>query len=205
MHGTIGKLTEIFTKFPGIGPRQARRFVYYLLHNDQARLEYLADLITKLKREIHLCQSCFRYFTGNAREFCELCSDPNKDRSQLLIIASDADLESIEKSDSYDGMYFVLGGIISIIEKSTGSLVRIQELALRVKKDADAGILKEIIFALAANPEGDYTVQYLKRTLEPLIEGKGIGFTILGRGLSTGTELEYSDADTIKNALKNRS
>ena len=109
--------------------------------------------------------------------------------------------ESVKKSRVYNGKYFILGGLVPIVEKNTKSRVRIEELK---KKISDSKELKEIILAFSLNPQGDHTDLYVREQIKDLAEKSGIKISSLGKGLSTGTELEYSDNDTLKNALKNR-
>ncbi len=203
---TVDKLAELFREFPGIGPRQAKRFVYYLLSRNKGYLENLAKLILELKREIKNCPSCFRFFPADAAgsALCSLCRDKTRDAYSLMIVARDVDLEVIEKSHSYKGFYFVLGGTMPILEKEPAKKIRSKELAARVLTRAAEG-LKEIIVATSLNPEGENTADFVAKLLSPLLAQFNIKLSSLGRGLSTGTELEYSDSETIKNALKNRS
>jgi recombination protein RecR len=120
-----------------------------------------------------------------------------------MIVGQDVDLENIEKSHSFDGRYFVLGGLIPILDKAPETKIRLKELISFVSRNSEKG-LKEIILGLDANSEGEYTAEYLKKALSPLTEKYNIKVDELGRGLSTGAELEYSDPETIKNALRNR-
>lgn len=201
----IAKLTEQFIRFPGIGPRQAKRFVYFLLTRDHRTLDDIARLIQELKREVHHCKACFRYFTGRERDLCDICGDENRNGETLMVVEKDVDFENIERSHSYEGKYFILGGAIPVLEKEPEKRIRAGDLLNRIESDAKAGHLKEIILALSATSEGDSTERYLKEFLSPLKEQYGFVISHLGRGLSTGTELEYSDSDTIRNALQNRS
>lgn len=202
---SINKLAELFKEFPGIGPRQAKRFVYFLLSRPSGYLDGLAKLIVELRREIKNCPSCFRFFPNDVAHspLCSLCRDLTRDRTSLMIVARDVDYEAIEKSHSYRGLYFVLGGNVPILEKEPEKKVRIKELVTLIKKRGGEG-LKEIIVATSVNPEGENTADFLIQLLSPLLKEFSIKLSVLGRGLSTGTELEYSDSDTIKNALKNR-
>ena len=202
----VDRLVEIFRRFPGIGPRQARRFVYHLLHEGRGSMDrFVADL-----RALHLavaqCEQCFRFYSANhsKSKICDLCQETGRDPSLLMIVEKDADLEAVKQSGTYQGRFFVLGGLIPILEKDPKSKVRLSELVTTITKRFGEKSLVEVIFALAVNPEGDHTIEILKQTLEPWVK-KGLKLTVLGRGLSTGTELEYSDAETIKNALENRS
>lgn len=211
----IEKLTEIFKEFPGIGERQAKRFVYFLMFRNGEYSINLSKLILELKKEISQCKICFKFFlsstknktlghspTGEAKkDVCEICNNPNTDLSFLMIIEKDSDLESVQKSRVYHGVYFVLGGLVPIVEKNTKNQVRIEELKKRVKNNTS---LKEIILAFSLSPQGDHTDLYVREELKEIIEKLSIKISSLGRGLSTGTELEYSDNATLGNALKNR-
>jgi recombination protein RecR len=218
---TIDKLTEIFKDFPGIGPRQAKRFVYFLLTRNKNYLKEFTSLINELQGEIQICQECFQYFTKNKNSsgICEICSSKNRDQNVLMIVARDIDLENIEKSHSFNGKYFVLGGTVPILDKNPEQRIHLKELLNVIEKKANprttpaserdpslekAG-LQEIILGFSINPESEYTADFVVQALNPLITKYNLKISHLGRGLSTGTELEYSDADTIKNALKNRS
>lgn len=201
----IDRLSELFSHFPGIGERQAKRFVYFLLLQDQGYLNSLAQTLTEIKKSIGQCSKCFRYFQVNGQTICNECAETRRDDSLLLVVEKDADLESVKKSGSYNGRFFVLGGLVPIVEKSTPTRVRIQELKNRISKDTESGILKEVILAFSLNPQGDHTDTYVRESLTSLVgENTPVEISSLGRGLSTGTELEYSDRDTIKNALMNR-
>lgn len=203
---TVDRLAELFREFPGIGPRQAKRFVYHLLSRNSGHLENIAKLILELKKEIKNCPSCFRFFPADVAKsnLCSICRDQKRDVTSLIIIARDVDLDAVEKSHSYLGYYFVLGGTVPILENEPEKRVRAKELVSLVRKRAEAG-LTEIIVATSVNPEGENTAHYVNKLLEPTVKQFNIKISVLGRGLSTGTELEYSDTDTIKNALKNRS
>ncbi|MFQ5661702.1 MAG: recombination mediator RecR [Candidatus Paceibacteria bacterium] len=198
---TINKLTEIFSKFPGIGPRQAKRFVYFLLTRNNGSLEELSRLILELKKDVSVCESCRRFFPKTSdSSICGICSDNNRERSQLMIVERDADFENIEKSGAYNGKYFILGGRVPILEKSPEQRIRVAELKERIKDEN----LKEIVLALSVSPDGENTEKYVKEILSPVVEKNKIKISILGRGLSTGIELEYPDSETLKNAFKNR-
>lgn len=214
----IEKLTEIFKEFPGIGERQARRFVYFLMHKNSAYAENLNRLIAELKKEVAQCKECFRFFIKKEKThsasrsmsaICDICADTNTDSSILMIIEKDSDLDSIKKSRVYNGKYFILGGLVPIVEKNTKSKVRIEELKKKIESEARPNVLglaslKEIILAFSLSPQGDHTDSYIREQIKDITSKQNIKISSLGRGLSTGTELEYSDNDTLKNALKNR-
>ncbi len=199
----IDRLAEIFKEFPGIGERQARRFVYFLMSRNADYTQNLSHLISDLKKEVAQCRECFRFFIikNGKDKLCDICADTHTDPSMLMIVEKDSDLESMKKSRVYHGKYFVLGGLVPIVEKTTRSRVRIEELKKKVFTNNE---IKEIILAFSLSPQGDHTDSYVRGELKDVAEASGIKISSLGRGLSTGTELEYSDNDTLKNALKNR-
>lgn len=205
MNDSIIKLASYFARFPGIGERQSKRFVYFLLSSSPDYVAELAQLVNSIKKSVRQCEKCFRFFQQeDERNLCPICNDPRRDKGMILIVEKDSDFESIQKSKLYTGFYFILGGLVPIVEKSTPRYVRIEELKKRIEKEKAAGTLKEIIIAFSLNPQGDNTDMFVRNTLRSVVENTDITLSSLGRGLSTGTELEYSDSDTIKNALKNR-
>ena len=121
-----------------------------------------------------------------------------------MIVSHDVDLEHIEKSGLYKGLYFVLGGVVPILAPNPEERIRSRELLALVKSRAEKGVLKEIILAMNITPEGENTEQHLAKILTPLATAHNIKISHLGRGISTGTEIEYSDKETLKNALQNR-
>lgn len=196
----------MFSEFPGIGPKQAKRFVYFLITRKNNFVEEFKKEISELRSDIESCAECKRYFIkdGKNKKSCNICSDTSRNQNTLMIVSRDIDLENIEKGHSFDGKYFVLGGLIPILDKNPEQRIRLNELISTINKKAEVG-LKEIIIGLDANSEGEYTADIIKKSLFPICEKSSIKISELGRGLSTGTELEYSDSETIKNALKNRS
>ncbi|MCA9351795.1 recombination protein RecR [Patescibacteria group bacterium] len=200
MNNRIDKLAELFESFPGIGRRQARRFVYYLLHKDQGYINELVAGIQNVKAEINQCSECYRFFPKNGSLVCEVCTQA-KDSKQLAIVEKDADFENLHKTHVYDGKYFILGGFINANEKKR-SYARVDTLIKRIERDTASGALDEVIFALSISPEAEHTRIRLYTMLRD--EFPNLTFSTLGRGLSTGTELEYSDTETLKYAFKSR-
>lgn len=200
----IEKLAELFKEFPGIGERQAKRFVYFLLAKHPAYLRELAANIQSIQQSISQCQMCYRYFEKRDARICDICSNPKTDMSSLLVIEKDSDLEAIKRSGTYKGAYFVFGGVIPVADEKTIGYTHMKELEKRITEDLTKGTLKEVILAFSLSPQGDYTDMYLKQVLGPIIENGSAKLTSLGRGLSTGSELEYSDRDTLSYALQNR-
>src|SRR3990167_2514850 len=202
---SIEKLIQIFTHFRGIGPRQARRFVYYLLTRQNGSIEELVKNLEGLKNDVVMCADCGRFFEKKhaKAQICNICADTARERDLLMIVPRDIDLESVEKNGVWSGNYFVLGGAVLILEKEPEKKIRARELLEFVEKRIKEG-LKEIILAMNWNPEGENTGSFVEKLLEPLIAKHKIKISHLGKGLSMGTELEYADPDTLKNALRNR-
>lgn len=202
MHA-IQKLAEYFQKFPGIGARQAGRFVFFLLQQDKAFLDELARHIQNIQNTIAKCTRCHRFFDADGHaDVCDICSSPNRDTHLLMIVEKDADLNALERSNAYNGTYFVLGGTAPLLDKKPTQAPRLNELKERITRERTE--LKEIILATSFTPEGEHTAMLVQQLIQPLLQGTTVHLSLLGRGLSTGTELEYSDNDTIQSALANR-
>jgi len=202
-------LEELFAHFPGIGPRQAKRFVYYLLSKSSSYIHDFTSIINELKKSTFVCTSCHRIFFSSPSTInhkpltiCSICSDPSRDHTSLMVVARDSDFESIEKSAAYKGLYFILGGTIPILDKEPEKKIRLEKLLERVSHSNPQ--FKEIILSLNTTPEGEHTAEIVKGALEKVTGLNKTKISILGRGLSTGAELEYVDAETIKSALSNR-
>jgi recombination protein RecR len=192
---TIQKLIEFFSKFPTVGQRTATRFVFYLIKRDKKEIEELAKAILDLKEKVKFCKNCFKPFEGEG-EVCEICSDKTRDRSLLCIVEKETDLEAIEKTKKYKGLYFVLGGPVSAIKKEELKKLKIKELEERVKDKK----IKEIIIATSLTTEGEALALFLERKLKNSCKK----ITRLGRGLPTGGELEYADEETLGAAFEGR-
>ncbi len=224
---SLRRLEEIFAHFPGIGPRQARRFVHYLQGRPTTQVAELVRLINEVKADTTECSRCHRYFIANelglnepgakkSGTTCSICANTERDQGTLMIVARDSDLESIEKSGAYKGLYFVLGGTVPILDKEPEKKIRLKSLLEHINKfsvaENNTGTLKEIILSLNTTPDGEHTTDIVKDAIKKILAGDDINtvnsespkMTILGRGLSTGAELEYADSETIKNALGNR-
>lgn len=200
---TLDDLITYFEHFPGIGSRQAKRFVFHLLRQDAGTVQELSRLIAALPTVMSECTSCARYFARTGENtLCNICASPHRDHSQLLVVEQDSDITPVERS-GYEGMYFVLGGTVPLLHQEEGRKVRGPRLKELVKSRLELG-LSEIILGFAINPDGENTARYVEALLAPLLTGTTAKISHLGRGLSTGSELEYADPDTIKNALKNR-
>ena len=188
------KLIEVFSKFPNIGPRVATRFVYYLAHQPKEKVDEFIKLIEDLKGKIKICSFCYRAFeTAIERtieeELCPICSDKTRDKTIICVVEKEIDLETIEKTKKFKGIYFVLGD-----EKKN-----LEDLVERVKKLRPIGF-KEIILAL--NPTTKGTELALK--IKVKLKDAGVKITRLGLGLPVGAELEYADEETLSSALEGR-
>src|SRR4051812_16809114 len=128
---SIERLSALFERFPGIGPRQAQRFVQYLLRSSPTLRREIADSIRSLSSSIHQCPECMRYHAGD-NAVCNICADSLRDQSLLAVVVSDADLLALERSHTYRGRYFVLGGLIHLAKEKTSGL-RLRELKGRAK------------------------------------------------------------------------
>jgi len=193
---SIQKLIALFSKFPTIGPKTAARFIYYLIGLKKEEVDEIIGSISYLKKNVKLCSFCFNPFEGES-ELCKICSNPVRDKSLLCIIEKESDLNSIEKTAKYKGLYFILGGTVPALRKADMDKLRTKELEMRVKNHQE---IKEIILAFNSTAGGEATILYLERLLKPF--GKKI--TRLGRGLPVGGELEYADEETLSSALEGR-
>jgi len=201
----IEQLIAAFERFPGIGPRQARRFVQFLLSQNSAYRAELAENIKGLGSQTAVCKRCFRWFVknGGSGSTCAICGNAKRDAGILFVIEKDADIDNVERG-GFKGLYFVLGGHVPLAEEHPEKFIRAKELLKRIETDAQGGGLKEVILGLSATSEGDHTRLLLQEKLLPIAQGLGFNISSLGRGLSTGSELEYADPETIANALSSR-
>ena len=195
----LERLTELFEKFPGIGPRQAQRFVQFLLRSSPSGRRELMDAIQSLGSGVRQCEECMRFHAGKGK-VCGICANPERDQKYLAVVANDSDLLALERSGTYRGHYFVLGGTISLASEKTSGL-RLKQLLADIARRLESG-LEEVILAFPANPEGDATAIRTREEVQK--SNESIRITSLGRGLSTGSELEYADPETIKNAFESR-
>lgn len=198
MSDRIEELSRAFERFPGIGPRQAKRFVYHLLATPQQERARLADLLVNLGADVRQCASCMRFAPTNRENLCNLCASADRDDAVLMVVEKDQDLAAVERANAYRGRYFVLGGVLTLSGKGQ---IRERDLVRVVEERAKAG-LSEIVLALSATSEGEHTADRIRDLLSPL--RGSIRLSKLGRGLATGSELEYSDAETLSGALQNR-
>jgi recombination protein RecR len=203
----LDKLTAYFEKFPGVGLRQARRFAFHILTLPEPETKEIASLITSLSDSVTECERCHRFFSesGHQQPRCKICRDENRDTSKLLIVARDSDIDAIERSRVYDGYYFVLGGTVPLLSNPADQpKVRAGTLKAFIEREFEAKHLSEVILAFAVNPDGENTSRFIESLLKGFEDNKQLTISYLGRGLSTGSELEYADPETIKQALTHR-
>ena len=194
---------KLLQKLPGVGPRQASRFILALLEKDVLELKELGQAIANLKNDIGFCKECFNISENSlpAQGHCNVCGDPRRDGSKMLVIEKVTDLDSIEKTGLYKGRYHVLGGSINPLDGVTPETLRFKELERRL--DDLAQNHEEIELIIATNPSttGETTALFIKDLLK---NKSGLNITRLGRGLASGSNLEYADELTLKHALEYR-
>ncbi len=201
----LDKLITLFESFPGVGGRQAKRFAFHVLTMKDVDIKELSALIGNIKRSVVECDSCHRFFAnqGGSTALCSICTAQNRDHGKLLVVERDSDIQAIERAGVYTGLYFVLGGTVPLLRSADNEKLRGGSLKATVETRLKHGLF-EIILGFSINPDGENTARFVESILTPLLSASEIKISHLGRGLSTGSELEYADAETIKNALKNR-
>lgn len=201
----LDKLISEFEKFPGVGARQARRFAFHVLTLQSADATELARLIENLQATVTECPSCHRFFTtSHENTLCSICGSSHRDQARLLVVERDSDVQAIERSGVYDGLYFVLGGTVPLLNMADTNKLRGGALKATIETRLKESNLIEIILGFSINPDGENTARFVESIATPLIAHSSCKISHLGRGLSTGSELEYADAETIKSAFKNR-
>ena len=200
---SIKRLTELFAKFPTIGQRTAGRFVFYLINQPKEKIDELIQALQELKSNVKLCSLCFNPFeSGGVSDtplICAICQNTTRNKEILCIVEKESDLLSIEATKRYKGLYFILGGTLTL-RKTDGSNLRLRPLQERVK----TGNFSEIIIALNPTPEGKSTSVLIQRTLKEVPVPSPFTITHLAQGLPVGGELEYADEETLESAFEGR-
>lgn len=189
----LQRLLDELGRLPGIGPKSAQRIAYYLLEADAEEARRLSDAIVEVKRQVHFCPVCFSYAT---RDTCDICADSRRDQSAICVVSEPRDVAAIEKTGAYHGLYHVLGGVISPMDKIGPEQLHVRELLQRLA----SGEVEEVILATNPDVEGETTATYLARTISPL----GVTVTRLASGLPVGGDLEYADEVTLGRAIEAR-
>ena len=189
----IMRLIEELSRLPGIGPKTASRLAYFLLRSPTEQVLALAEAVQQLKERTVLCSVCFNIAETSP---CSICSDPNRDQTQICVVEEPLDVLALERTRQYHGLYHVLHGAISPVDGIGPEELKIRELLGRVRNLT----VHEILLATNPNLEGEATAMYIARQIHPL----GIRVTRLARGLPVGGDLEYADQMTLAQALEGR-
>lgn len=186
-------LLDELGRLPGIGPKSAQRIAYHLLEADAEEARRLAHAILDVKEQVHFCRRCFNYATEDE---CVICQDPTRDRTRICVVGEPRDVSAIERTGAFHGLYHVLGGVISPMDRIGPEQLRVRELLARLGAEET----QEVIVATNPNIEGEATASYLARTIKPL----GVEVSRLASGLPVGGDLEYADELTLGRAIEAR-
>lgn len=182
-----------FATLPGIGKKTALRLVLHLLKQDPKEVAHFSEVIATLRNEIKFCKRC-----GNIADatICSLCANPGRKQQMICVVESIRDVIAIESTQQFNGVYHILGGIISPLDGIGPDQLTIQPLLDRIQSEKT----EELIFALNPTIQGDTTIYYIQRKLQ----GQPIRITTIARGVAFGGELEYADEMTLARSLQNR-
>ena len=190
----LEKAVQEFAKLPGIGRKTALRLVLNLLRREEDDVLQFTETIARMRQEVKHCRVCHNISDS---EVCPLCGDPRRDASTICVVENIQDVMAVENTQQYQGLYHVLGGVISPMDGVGPGDLEIDSLVERVRQ----GGVKEVILALSSTMEGDTTNFYIFRKLAPFTDVK---LTIIARGISVGDELEYTDEVTLGRSILNR-
>ena len=182
-----------FATLPGLGRKTALRLVLHLLKQPEQDVAHFAEAITRLKQEVHYCKICHNI---SDTEVCPICQSTRRDRQTVCVVENIQDVMSVEKTGQYNGLYHVLGGIISPMDGIGPKDIEIDSLVERIVPEQ----IKEVILALPTTMEGDTTNFYIYRRLAPI----GVKVSQIARGIAIGNELEYTDEITLGRSIVNR-
>jgi len=192
---SLDALVEALRRLPGIGPRSAQRIAFHLLQHERDLAVVLGQALLTAAERVGRCGRCN---TLTELEICETCADPRRDPSLLCVVESPADQMVIEQSLSYSGMYFVLLGRLSPLDGVGPKEIELDQLAARIRD----GVVRELIVATSFTPEGDATAHFISELVHA--HDPQIKVTRLARGVPAGAELEYTDVNTIAQAMLDR-
>jgi recombination protein RecR len=194
---SIQNLINQFSKLPGIGPKTAQRLTFYLLKQQALDVDAFAKAVNELQKNIIYCSTCFNMAETDP---CKICNDKQRSQNLICVLEDPMDVVAMDQISDFDGVYHVLGGVISPLEGVSPENLKIKELLDRV---SDASIPKEIILATNPSLEGEATAMYIaKRFKDPRYSH--VKVTRIGRGLPMGADLEYADEFTLSKALEGR-
>ena len=182
-----------FSKLPGIGKKTALRLVLHLIKQPQEETQLFADTIARMRREIKFCSKCCNV---SDTEVCNICSNISRKKQIICVVENIRDVIAIESTQQFNGLYHVLGGIISPLDGVGPDQLTIEPLISRLKEDE----VEELIFALSPNIQGDTTLFYISKKIKDL----PVKITTIARGIAFGGELEYADELTLARSLQNR-
>lgn len=186
-------LIEQFRKMPGIGAKSAQKIAFHIMRMSDEEAQVFAEAVLKAKKDVHPCHICQNL---TDKDVCRICENPKRDASVICVVAEPSDVNAIEKTNDYSGLYHVLHGLLSPADNIGPADIRIRELLERLKSDD----VKEVIIATNPTVEGDATSIYLSKLIKPF----GISVTRLAFGLPVGGDLEYADELTLMKAIENR-
>ena len=189
----LERLVDAFARLPGVGSKSAQRMAFYILGLEPEKAKSFADAILAAKREVHRCSIC-QNLTDS--DICPICSDTRRDHSQICVVSDPKDLIAMERSREYNGVYHVLHGVISPMNRTGPDDIAIKELLERI----NAGGISEIIMATNPDTEGEATAMYISRLVKPL----GVTVTRIAYGIPVGSNLEFADDATLFRALEGR-
>lgn len=192
---SLDRLVRAFRRLPGVGPRQAERFSAYFLRASQGETEEFVNALLSMKQDVKLCPVCFSY---SENDLCDICRDPDRDQGLICVVEDPQDIESIEKTGAYKGLYHVLHGAISPMEGRGAEQVKARELLERIQHSAVP--IREVIIATDPDSEGETTALYLADLLRGLV-GQ---ITRIGYGVPLGGDIDYIDEMTLGYSLKGR-
>jgi recombination protein RecR len=189
----IDKLTHQLSRLPGIGRKTAQRLAFHIVAQPEEDVRELAVTIFNAKKQVHFCPVC-----GNLtdREICSVCADPSRNRDTVCVVKDARDVNALERIRDYNGLYHVLGGVISPMDGVGPDDIRIRELMSRLAE----GEIKEVVLATNPDVEGEATAAYISRLIKPM----GIKVTRIAHGVPVGGELEYTDEITLMRAFQGR-
>jgi recombination protein RecR len=191
--GVVQELIDELGRLPGVGPKSAQRIAFYLLQTEDDHAKRLAQVLLEVKERVRFCEVC-----GNVseEELCNICRDPRRSQTSICVVEESKDVQAIERTREFKGLYHVLGGALSPIDGIGPDDLRVKELMTRL---AD-GTVTEVIIATDPNLEGEATATYLSRLLSPM----DLIVTRLASGLPVGGDLEYADEVTLGRAFEGR-
>lgn len=198
---SVKQVIEEFSKLPGIGPKSASRMAYHYLRSPNMDASKLANSLLEMESSVKNCKKCFNVSEDDE---CEICSSPLRKKEKVCVVEEPLDVVAFEDSGVYDGLYFVLGGVISPSEGIGADELRFKELKRRVEELLTNEDSAEIIVATNPSLEGEATASYVIDLFKNLVKEGKIKITRLAMGLPTGADLEYADRLTLKKALEGR-